>query len=268
MDSTIDATRALRDAENALRDFIGAVLPPILGPDWIDKCGANPDRVEKWRERKQVEASRQEAGVVEERILYYADFYDLSPILRKHWGHFADALGDFKTFEVFLNELGRLRDPDAHRRELLPHQKHLAVGISGEIRNRILRYRSRKETAQDCFPRIESARDSLGNIWVPGMPRDIIHKGTLRPGDRIELVVTASDPEGGQLDYALVSFATMFKWQESPEFEIVLSEEHIGVKQSMSLLIQSRRSYHAHSYPVCDDYIMFSYQVLPATKVE
>ena len=32
--------------------------------------------------------------------------------------------------EVWLNELEALRDADAHRRELLPHQKHLALGRS------------------------------------------------------------------------------------------------------------------------------------------
>jgi hypothetical protein len=44
--------------------------------------------------------------------------------------------------DVFVSELGKLRDPDAHRRELLPHQKHLVYGIAGEVRTRITRYAS------------------------------------------------------------------------------------------------------------------------------
>ena len=69
--------------------------------------------------------------------------------------------------DVWLSELEKLRDPEARRRELLPHQKHLAIGISGEIRNRLIRYRSKQETSEDYYPRIESVRDSLGNIWTP-----------------------------------------------------------------------------------------------------
>ena len=69
---------------------------------------------------------------MEERLIYYADFYDLKTILKKNWDtSFADALGDWKTFDVWLTELEKLRDPDAHRRELLPHQKSLIIGISG-----------------------------------------------------------------------------------------------------------------------------------------
>src|SRR5215210_4649985 len=138
----MDVTQALKDTENALRDFIALVLPATLGSDWVDKCGVSAERVAKWRERKRAEEKRQEAGVVEERLIYYADFYDLKTILRKHWAReFAAALGDWKTMEVWLSELEKLRDPDAHRRELLPHQQHLVLGIAGEIRTRLVRYR-------------------------------------------------------------------------------------------------------------------------------
>ena len=51
--------------------------------------------------------------------MYYADFYDLRTILKKWAGEFSNALGDWKTIEVWLTELEKLRDPDAHRRELL-----------------------------------------------------------------------------------------------------------------------------------------------------
>ena len=119
----MDTTQALKDTENALRDFIADMLSKSFGQGWEEKCGVSADRVEKWRERKKVEATRQETGVVDERLLYYADFYDLKNILKKHWSAiFSPALGDLKTFDVWLSELEKLRDPDAHRRELLPHQ--------------------------------------------------------------------------------------------------------------------------------------------------
>ncbi len=49
---------ALRDTENALRDFVDAVLSARFGRDWIERCGATPDRVQKWTEHKTTEARR------------------------------------------------------------------------------------------------------------------------------------------------------------------------------------------------------------------
>ena len=203
--SPADISQALRDAENALRDFIASELSRLFGASWEDGSGVSPERLAKWRERKAVEAKRQESGVVDERLIYYADFYDLRTILKKHWSEvFSSALGDWKTIDVYLAELEKLRDPDAHRRELLPHQKQLALGISGEIRTRIVRYRSKRDTSDDVFPRIESARDSLGNMWIPdNSGLDVWTKMTLRVGDQVQFVVTARDPEDAPLEYSM-----------------------------------------------------------------
>jgi len=133
----MDVTQSLKDTENLLRDFIVVVLQKSLGESWLDTCGVSGERINKWKERKTIEEKRQMSGVVEERLIYYADFYDLETILRKHWsGEFSKALGDWKTMEVWLSELENLRDPDAHRRELLPHQKHLILGIKRERQSR------------------------------------------------------------------------------------------------------------------------------------
>src|SRR6266568_6015409 len=93
----VDISQALRDAENALRDFIASELSRSLGQNWENSCGVTTERLVKWRERKEIEARRQEAGVVDERLIYYAEFYDLKTILKKHWANvFAAALGDWK----------------------------------------------------------------------------------------------------------------------------------------------------------------------------
>jgi hypothetical protein len=261
----MDVTQALRDAENSLRDFIAAVLSQSLGPNWVEQSGVSPERLAKWRERKVIEEKRQESGVVEERLIYYADFYDLKTILKKKWStEFSTAFGDWKTFEVLLTELERLRDPDAHRRELLPHQKHLALGISGEIRTRIVRYRSRKETTEDCFPRIERALDSLGNIWVhtgESHLKWVYTKMALRPGDTIDFVVTASDPEDLPLEYGIGLNEPVKMWQTSGEFQVTFTDKHISKHFAVGLYIRSPRPYHASSS--YDDRVQFFYQVLP-----
>jgi len=233
--------------------------------DWIVQCGVSPERLQKWRERQAVEQKRQEAGVVEERLIYYADFFDLRTIFRKHWGNvFSEPLGDWKTFEVYLTELEKLRDPEAHRRELLPHQKHLLIGIAGEIRNRIVRYRSKKETSEDCFPRIESVRESLGNIWTPVEGRELafVRTGmTLRPGDELDFVITASDPEDLDLRFGIELMHQPIVWGHESNIHVRILEEHIAQIFVVGIYITSPRNYHAH--PHCDDWVEFAYQVLP-----
>src|ERR1035437_6959578 len=228
----MDVTQALRDTENALRDFIAATLERSLGREWTDSCGVSPERIAKWRERKSEEQRRQEAGVVDERLLYYADFYDLKTILKKHWqGDCSDALGDWKRYEVFFDELARFRDPDAHRRELLPHQQSLVLGIAGDIRSRLVRWRSRHERVEDCFPRIESARDSLGNMCIPSVVLGPFFGtgSTLRPGVMIDFVVTARDPEDLPLEYRMdVGGENASQWQATGEFSPHIKEAHNG----------------------------------------
>src|ERR1039458_6350117 len=136
----IEATQAIREVENLLRDFIAGTLETAFGSDWTEKCGVTPERIEKWKQRKTDEQRRQEGGVVEPRIIYYADFYDLGNILKRNWEKFSPALGDLKTVEVYLGELEKMRDAGAHGRDLLPHQKQLANGIAGEIRTRLIRF--------------------------------------------------------------------------------------------------------------------------------
>lgn len=263
----MDITQALKDAENTLRDFIAATLQIKFGSEWEEKCGVSSERVQKWKERKLAEVKRQESGAVDERLLYYADFYDLKTILKKHWSEeFSQALGDWKTMEVWLTELEKLRDPDAHRRELMPHQKHLIIGISGEIRTRIAKFRSSQDTSESYFPRIESVRDNLGNIWTFGRAGDFVGtKMNLRPGDTLDFVITASDPLGDNLEYGIFAMpGREHSWQESNSLSLTIQEKHIGTQCNVSLAIRSSRDYHAKDY--CDDFVVFGYVVLPKLR--
>jgi hypothetical protein len=264
----MDATQALRDAENALRDFIGAVLERSLGPDWVQSCGVTTDRLERWAARREEEARRHRGAAAEERLIYYADFYDLRTILKKHWaGEFAAALGDWKTMDVYLAQLERMRDPNAHGRDLLPHQKQLILGITGEIRGRIVRYRSKRETVADCFPRFESARDSLGSMWTAGQSSRIaLHTElVLHPGDSIDFIASARDPEDAQLEYSIgvTPPGTSSKWQEKPEFRVVMTQDQIRDFVMVTIRVRSARDYHASGSH--DDEVSFIYTVLPAS---
>ncbi len=89
METIPDVTQALKDTENALRDFIAVVLRAKLGESWLEYCGISAKKIERWKQHKEDEEKRQESGVVEKRLIYYADFDDLRIILEKHW------LGEF-----------------------------------------------------------------------------------------------------------------------------------------------------------------------------
>jgi len=261
----MDVTQILKDTENCLRDFIGDVLRNSLGPTWEEVCGVSEDRLNTWRERKESEEKRQKAGACDERLIYYADFYDLKTILRKHWDLFTEALGELKATEVLLTELEKLRDPDAHRRELLPHQKNLILGISGELRTKIARYRSSRDTGEAYYPRIEFAADNLGNTRKYGEGYPPMTHMKLRPGDVLEYVVTASDPLGEsilyQFTFGKASPGYSDTWLKENTFTFRVTDKYVGKMFTASIRIRSNRKYHAHgSY---DDHVMFIYEVLP-----
>ncbi|MDO9533555.1 MAG: Swt1 family HEPN domain-containing protein [Deltaproteobacteria bacterium] len=263
----VDVTQALKDAENSLREFISNILGKKLGSDWANNCGVSPERVQRWQARKAEEEKRQKFGTVEERLIYYADFYDLKTILKKNWGgEFSETFGDWKIMEVWLDELGRLRDPDAHRRELLPHQKYLAVGIVGEIRTRIVRYRSKQETSEDYFPRIESARDNFGNMFPSDTGNSVYTRTILRPNDIVDFIITASDPLDAELEYGIAvgGFISNVIWQKENTFSVRIIEKHIETMFTIKLYIRSPRRFHAHSSH--DDSMSFVYDVLPSKK--
>lgn len=260
-----DITQDLKDTENALRDLISDLLEERDGAHWVSKCGVSKDRILIWTERKNIEQKRQKSGTVDERLIYYADFYDIQSILNKNWDSpFSAVFGKWKEMEVLLTFLEKYRDIDAHRRELLPHQKHFIIGISGEIRTLITKYRSKKETTKDCFPRIENAVDNLGNT-CSSVSKSIETKLILRPGDELQYIVTASDPNGEELNYSIEAEGRpMFhggEWQKDNAFTLRVGEKHISEKFYVQICIKSNKNYHASGDR--DDSVLFVYSVLP-----
>jgi len=259
----MDANQALRAAENSVRNLIAYNLRTSLGDNWIIKCGVTAERIKVWEERQQEEERR--LGMKDERLLYYSDFYDLLTILKKHWSTcFAAIFGKQSKFETLWSILESYRNPDAHRRELLPYQVNLILGISGKIRTEITSYFSNMDTGESYFPRIESVQDSLGNTWTFGTnTKDFIHTNqVLRPGDVIQFVVTAFDPLSGKLEYSFErGFVGVTNWIDNPFENIEITEKDIGKNLVIAIAIRSERDYHARS--TNDDIVYFGYTVLP-----
>ncbi|MEI7161899.1 Swt1 family HEPN domain-containing protein, partial [Pectobacterium versatile] len=261
----MDIGQALKNTENSLRDFISLVMEKKYGDDWISNV-INEDKIKKWNERKNEDLNR--LGSSDERIIYYADFYDISNIIKKHWDNiddFPNALGKKKEIEFLLDKLESYRNPHAHSRELLPHQKNLLLGIEGEIRTRLINYRNKLDDEDNYYPRIEHAQDNLGTNHIP-KPRNngqTINTGKiLRPKDKIDFVVTARDPKDLELFYAIrIKNSLKIDWVKNNTFSIEIKKEDIGERFIVDLMIKNTNDYRR--FQEYDHDVRFEYKVLP-----
>ena len=251
--------QTLRDCENALRDFMAVTLEKQYGEEWINHCKISTENINEWGVLKQEDEERHHATTSDEHLINYSSLEDLKTILLANWeGEFTDTFGDYKLMEVYLNILSRYRNPDIHRRPLLTFQKHLILGISGEIRNMISVYRSLQELDREGFPRIESVRDNLGNIWVPGKPSHVKTGMTVHVGDMIEFVVSAIDPLEEDIMYAVENVG----WNIGNVLTTVVEPRQVSKNTAINIFIRSERKFHAFPKGY-DDRIAFDYQVLP-----
>jgi hypothetical protein len=59
---------------------------------------------------------------------FITQIFTILKYTKKHWNEFTIALGDLKTREVWLSDLEKLRDPDAHRRDYY-HIKNILLWV-------------------------------------------------------------------------------------------------------------------------------------------
>jgi hypothetical protein len=156
----------------------------------------------------------------------------------------------------------KLRDPNAHRRELKQYQKHLIVGISGELRTRIMKYRGKREEVDDYFPVVEAVTDSLGNnASNTTYAQAIVARSPVRVGDEVEIRISSTDPMGEELEYSIARIGQK-DWRKENWRTITFHEEDIGKICDINVMVRSSRPYHA--YRDFDDFLMYRYVVLPS----
>ena len=254
---TDDVNQELRAAENAMRDYIALVLFRAHGSDWMTKVGIPPGKLTAWRETR-ARAVR-DNPTAEQRLLSYSNFSDLAPIFQSSWQHFNATFGDLDRFLFGLHELRPLRNDEAHARGFLLHEKHLVLGFAGRIRVLIAQARSKMDSLDDHFPRIESIRDSLGFTWVPGSGGP--PKRQIRGGDLIEFTVAAIDPKNRPLEYAC-RWHSGPTWHKSPTFSTVVPPEAKGRLWIMAIGIRT-----PDTSPVTwwDEFVEYQFAILPAS---
>lgn len=255
----------ISNLENSIRDFLVDHLRRKYGDDYEKHFGVSSERIKIWNARFEEEGKKFPTTAIEQRLIYYSDFYDLTTIIRKNWD--IDAIRNcfekFKKIEFYLEELEKYRNPTAHSRDFLKHQEYLIAGISGELRSKIAKYRNMEENVENYFPRIELVRDNYGNFWKIGEEKHIFTKSVLKPGNVIEFTVTAIDPEDLPLSY----YCSGLK-ENTPENKLVvtLTDNEIGVKSPISIGIRSSREYRKIKGNQLDEWVTFYYDIIPNKK--
>ncbi|MDB5202790.1 MAG: hypothetical protein JWQ27_2199 [Ferruginibacter sp.] len=207
--------------ENTLRRLI----IDILGGEDSVNYKVSVERIEKWKERREIEVKKNKGVNFENRILYYSDFYDLKSIILKYWELFVKVLHDKKRFEVFYSELENYRNTIAHGRNLTLSQENLLKGIVLDLKNQITIYHNKNEMKEDFFIRIIKINDNLGNIWDSILANP---NPTLRVGDDYELTIEANDPKGRKMAYKIFTLGNFRIEQNSNRFNFKISNSLVG----------------------------------------
>lgn len=115
------------------------------------------------------------------------------------------------------------------------------------------------------YPSIMKITDNYGNQWTKGMSLNFDTKTPLFPGDKLEYIVDATDPNNNNIIYR-VEGETL--WRNEILIQFKIDEKHVSSKTVFNVLIKSSRI--IHKYDNIDDAVHFSYKILPqkGTKAE
>ncbi len=257
----MDPEEALTTTENVLRDLIADTLTSKYGRDWIDQRVDENTR-DRWRDRLIEDQSRREGAKVDDRLIYYSELADLRKLLKNDWDAFSPCFGTWKRMEVYLQRLISFRHPQRHGRELLPFERDLLLGVTGEIRNKITVFLSERGPDEEYFPKIEYVSDSFGNV-ARGSGSSVSTGLTLHPGDEVTFTCHGWDPKGEKLQWGWNADPTMMQIDhyEDDEFTWRLEDKDVAESQGVHIFLLSFRPFHRHGW--YDEEVTFNYRVLP-----
>ncbi|QOH56242.1 hypothetical protein [Rhodococcus rhodochrous] len=188
----MEPTEAINTVEVVLRSLVREVI----GDSWQSVSSID---IAKLEEKRAAELAKRRGVAVPDDLLAFTEFYQLRNIVNNRWNEFSDALGKKKYFDVYMDRLEGFRNPAMHSRSLLPFEEALVHGITGELRNLIAIYRSRKEGNMEFYPVIDSIIDSFGHQLTTNQYVEI----PLRPGEQVTFRCAGTDPDGRALIWNL-----------------------------------------------------------------
>lgn len=247
-------TTMTKEYENILRRIINLKL----GTNDNSNFKISPDRIEKWKEKREIETKKYKGVNMENRIIYYSDFYDLKTIIVKNWEFFKDVLIEKKKFEVYFDQVETFRNTITHGRDLLSYQEDLLNGITGDLKTSLVKYHNKNMNADDYFIKILKISDSLGNIWdLHSGSIGMITESVLRVGDYLELNIDAYDPKGREIEYEIYHKKFGFS-NKTGKFQITITEKMVGNPLAFSITAETSNT----EYPNKEQRIIH-YIVLP-----
>ena len=257
----MEAEDALTTTENVLRDLIEDVLRNKYGAEWIAQRVDEETR-ERWQDRLTEEKGRRAGVKVDDRLIYYSDLSDLPNLLKNEWEAFKACFGNWKTTELYLKRLIGFRHAKHHGRDLLPFERDLLAGMTGEIRNKVTVFQSERGPDEEYFPKVEYVTDSFGHV-ARGAGASV-HTGlTLHPGDEVRFTCHGWDPKGERLQWAWNADPDTGRTDnfEDDEFTWQLEDGDVAENQCLHIFLLSFRPFHRHGW--YDDSVTFRYHVLP-----
>lgn len=207
--TTLEPSVALHTCETALRVAMNRSYFAEYGSSWLQRV-TSPAMRNDWESRMEAERrTREPRGVISVPALglEYANFYDLVSIAASDWAPLAIILGRKQDTLPLLKRVERLRNSVGHNRTLLPFERDLLSGISGQIRNQVTLYLSTQDPAGDVYPRIEFINDSFGRGFRSEEARGEL-AGTVTaplvvvmPGESVIFSCSAIDPQNRELEW-------------------------------------------------------------------
>lgn len=225
--------------ENSLRTIISLVL----GDDDNAKFGISSDRINRWKNKREIEKKKNNGILIESRLIYFSDFYDLKTIVHKNWNSFEEILLKKKIFEANFDQIESLRNSVSHGRNLFSFQEHLITGITGDLKSNLVKYYNKNMNADDYFIRILNISDSLGNQWgIDSLNNTLlVTKGILRVSDQVELFIEASDPKNREITFELISIQFHYT-QNNGQFKFIVTKEMIGQRFNLKVKVYTENS--------------------------
>jgi hypothetical protein len=107
----------------------------------------------------------------------------------------------------------------------------------------------------------------MNNVWMPnpGEPSALHVKFTktvLVPGDELEVIVTASDPNDAPLEYSVGgNYGRAVGWSKDNVISLPVKKEHVQEALLIEVYVRSDCEYHARGH--YDDSAGFVYCVRP-----
>lgn len=265
----MEATASIAVIEVDLRRLVDAVFTLANGANWREQH-FDVETIAKLNARFEEERKRRMPVKVPEDLLAYTHLYELRTLIEGHWQNFASALGEKREFSVLMGKVDDFRNAPAHSRELLPHEKVLLEGISGEIRTKVTLYLSEQSIDSMHYPVIESIRDSFGNVPHHSLADSLIDSAYtnihLQVGQIVNFEGRAWDPQGRELTWEWgVAFGKGDGTATGNDVTIswTVSEEDVG--RSCHFLIQVTSTGPYHRFSSYDHRITFTYTVDPPT---